>query len=45
MLYGTRDRENMWSVTGRKAFYNAELLCEEADVIFTLRIKESEVKK
>jgi hypothetical protein len=32
------------SVKGRKAFYNAELLCEEADVAFTLRIKKVKLK-
>jgi hypothetical protein len=31
-FYGTRERENMSRVTSRKKYYNAEVLCEEANI-------------
>jgi hypothetical protein len=44
MFYGTRDCENMSTVANRKCLNNAELLCEEADAIFTVCIRKKELK-
>jgi hypothetical protein len=34
MFCGTKDCKNISTVTSRKDFYNAELLCEEVYAIF-----------